>query len=107
MLGVLWRVKPRDVAALNLYESIDSGLYRRDILPVQAHGYCKPALVYVGRTKGRGSPRPGYLELVLEAAREWELPTGYLRMLEYWSSSGWHGVRALEAGEIACPAFAM
>ena len=27
--GVLWRLTPRDLAALNAFESLDSGLYRR------------------------------------------------------------------------------
>ena len=29
VFGVLWRLTPRDLAALNMFESLDSGLYRR------------------------------------------------------------------------------
>ena len=36
VFGVLWRLTPRDLAALNIFESLDSGLYRRGMLTVQA-----------------------------------------------------------------------
>lgn len=36
VFGVLWRLTPRDLAALNLFESLDSGLYRRARVTVQA-----------------------------------------------------------------------
>ena len=32
--GVLWRLTPRDLAALNAYESVDSGLYRYSRNPI-------------------------------------------------------------------------
>src|SRR5262249_45674755 len=35
VFGVLWRLTPRDLAALNLFESLDSGLYRRAMLTVE------------------------------------------------------------------------
>ena len=35
-----------------------------------------PALVYVARRRGEGTPRPGYIDVVVEAAREWELARG-------------------------------
>jgi len=101
--GVLWNVGPRDVAALNLYESVASGLYRPHLLSVQLQGRRKPALTYIGRATAAGRPRPGYLELVINAAREWELPARYLHMLESSASSRWRGARPAEAGEIACP----
>ena len=43
--GVLWLLTPRDLAALNAYESLESGLYRRRILPVRRVGRLEPALV--------------------------------------------------------------
>src|ERR1700704_1943306 len=32
--GVLWRLAPRDLAAINAYEALSVGLYRRCTLPV-------------------------------------------------------------------------
>ena len=38
VFGVLWRLTPRDLAALNIFESLDSGLYRRAMLTVELDG---------------------------------------------------------------------
>src|SRR5690348_8143555 len=47
--GVLWRLTPRDLAALNIFESLDSGLYRRVLLTVESGTRRARALVYVAR----------------------------------------------------------
>jgi len=96
--GVLWQLSPRDLAALNAYESLDSGLYVRRVLPVRSGERVIPALVYVGRDRTPGQPRPGYQRVVVEAAREWRLPDTYVRALERWGAP--FGARAVEAGEI-------
>jgi AIG2-like family len=98
--GVLWRLSPRDAAALNAYESLDNGLYVRRFLPVRCGDRIGPALVYVAHTRAEGRPRPGYQRLVIEAAREWGLPASYVRSLERWRL-GRGGARAPDVGEIA------
>lgn len=98
--GVLWRLGPRDLAALNAYESIDSGLYRRVRLPVVFAGRRVPALVYRARERRRGRPKPGYQESIIAAARDWNLPRDYVRALERWAP-GWRAARAVETGEVA------
>jgi gamma-glutamylcyclotransferase (GGCT)/AIG2-like uncharacterized protein YtfP len=80
--GLLWRLTPRDLAALNAYENIDAGLYRAASLPVQVGGRAVRALVYVGRSGVPGRPRLGYMELVAAAARDAGLPAGYVATLE-------------------------
>lgn len=99
--GVLWRLTPRDLARLNLYESIDSGLYRACTLPVRAAAQCVSALVYVARSRAAGRPKPGYLELVVAAAREWGFAEDYLNSLARWAASGFEAARAIESGDIA------
>src|SRR5262249_19219815 len=59
--GLLWRVTPRDVAALNAYENLDGGLYRAVTMGVVSHRRRRAALVYVGCDRLHGRPRPGYL----------------------------------------------
>jgi len=83
--GVLWRLTPRDLAAVNTYESVDSGLYRRRMLPVTCALGRVSALVYVGREQRAGRPRPGYQDLVVAAARDWALPDAYVETLRRWS----------------------
>ena len=113
VLGVVWRLTARDLAAVNAYESVASGLYRRRQLPVRwmpcdanAIAGAKPrqstttALVYIASRQGEGIPRPGYITMVVEAARDWQLPDSYIRTLMRWSSSRWRGVRARDTGEL-------
>ena len=98
--GVLWRVGLRDLAAINAYENVDCGLYLRRVLPVRYRGDLLQALVYVLRRRGRGSPRPAYVHLVVDAARAWGLPQAYVETLRRWSPSGWRGTRPRDTGEI-------
>ena len=86
--GLVWRLTPRDLAALDAYESLDTGLYRAVTLPVRIGTAHAPALVYVGRSRVPGRPRPGYLEDVLAAARDLNLPPAYVRALARWGPGG-------------------
>src|ERR1044072_6456051 len=52
--GVLWRLSARDLAAINAYESIGSGLYLRRRLPVRYGATQAAALVYIARRQGEG-----------------------------------------------------
>lgn len=91
--GVLWRLTPRDVAAINAYECLDSGLYVRRMLPVRHGRRCVRALVYVARRRGEGKPRPGYMSVVIDAARDWKMPERQLHLLKRWAPSAWKGAR--------------
>jgi hypothetical protein len=97
--GVLWRLGPRDLAAINAYENLDSGLYTRRLLGVRCNGRLAPALLYIARWRGQGMPRPGYMSVVVQAAREWGFPEHYIRSLQRWSPSGWRGARMKDVGE--------
>jgi len=99
--GVAWRLSPRDLAALNAYESLDRGLYLRRVLPVAIGARRRPALVYVAPARAPGRPQPGYQELVVAAAREWNLPDDYVRALARLVPSGLHGALTVATGEMA------
>ena len=98
--GVLWRLTPRDLAALNAFESLDSGLYRRAMLTVEAGASRARALVYVGRRRGKCRPMPGYQERLVAAAQDWQLPPFYIDELRRLAPS-YRGARPAETGEIA------
>jgi hypothetical protein len=83
VLGVVWDLALSDIAPLDRYESVSTGLYSKISQPVVLPGGAKRALVYVGRTDKIGKPKPGYLEGVLAAARDWGLPAGYLHEIEH------------------------
>lgn len=95
--GVLWRLTPRDRVTLGVWENIAAGLYRAETLPVRAAGVgpqaLVQALVYVARKKnlqsgGEGQEKcrakPGYVDLVIAAAREWNFPASYIGSLKDW-----------------------
>jgi gamma-glutamylcyclotransferase (GGCT)/AIG2-like uncharacterized protein YtfP len=98
--GVLWRLTPRDFAALNIYESVGTGLYHCRRVPVRHRRRQCNAFVYVARPRRPGRPRPGYLELVMAAARDWNLPQPYVGELARWSCSGLNAARSVDGGEI-------
>lgn len=83
--GVLWRLTPRDVDALDRYESVATGLYGRELRTVRVRGSRVKALIYVARACQVGRPQPGYLELVLAAAEGWQLPRRYVGELADWN----------------------
>ncbi|MFI5014665.1 MAG: gamma-glutamylcyclotransferase family protein [Hyphomicrobiales bacterium] len=81
--GVLWRLGSRELAVLDAYENIASGLYSRAEKPVRQGTRTLRALTYFVRHPRAGRARPGYLEdCVLPAARHWKLPAAYIRSLE-------------------------
>jgi hypothetical protein len=82
--GVLWRLTPRDRVSLDNWEKIAGGLYSAKNLSVLAAGRRVPVLVYLARPRGAGRPRAGYMELVLEASRAWNLPASYVTSLQRW-----------------------
>jgi len=84
--GVLWRITPRDRVTLDAWENVQGGLYRAEILPVRRGEGRRPALIYRARPGGEGRPKPGYIELVIAAAREWDLPMPYVQSLRAWAS---------------------
>jgi gamma-glutamylcyclotransferase (GGCT)/AIG2-like uncharacterized protein YtfP len=81
--GVLWDLALADVPALDRFEEIARGLYRKISQPVlREAGGAVSALVYVGSSIKPGEPHPGYLESIIDAAREWSLPAPYVAFLE-------------------------
>jgi gamma-glutamylcyclotransferase (GGCT)/AIG2-like uncharacterized protein YtfP len=93
--GVLWRIVAGDFDALDRYEDVAGGLYDRWMIPVQHRGDRRTALIYVGHSHSPGRARPEYCELVLSAARDWELPAAYVANLARQLSA-----RGEEAGEV-------
>jgi gamma-glutamylcyclotransferase (GGCT)/AIG2-like uncharacterized protein YtfP len=94
--GVLWRLAPRDLAALDAYEQ---PAYLRRIVPVRQGAARRPALVYLAPERGGGKARPGYQELVVAAARDWKLPAAYVAGLARWVP-GFRGSLGIATGEM-------
>ena len=97
--GVLWRITPRDRVTLDAWENVAGGLYRCATMAVRGPNGRAPALIYFARPNGEGRPKPGYIELVAAAAREWDLPNAYVDSLSGWAVSRSLGADARKIGE--------
>jgi AIG2-like family len=82
--GVLWRITPRDRVTLDAWENVAGKLYRAAMLPVRQAGELRPALVYIARSSRHGRAKASYMELVIAAARVWQLPDDYISSLQQW-----------------------
>ena len=84
--GVLWQLTDEDLAALDAYEDTAEGVYRRETKHVKrlAQAESVEALVYVATEEAGGTPRRGYLEAVIAAARHHGLPEAYVAELATW-----------------------
>jgi hypothetical protein len=82
--GVLWRLTSRDRVTLDAWEGITARRYRAAALTVGCAGRRQPALVYIARPLPAGRARAGYMELVIAAAEQWQLPAAYVASLERW-----------------------
>jgi len=81
--GVMWELTPADLVALDAFEGVPEGLYRRATLSIDGG----PAMIYVPSDpgdQGRGTPRPGYLEDIVNAAAGYGFPETYLAELKGW-----------------------
>lgn len=83
--GVLWKITAHDEHRLDKYEGVRACLYdKRSILVQTAERATCQALVYTARGTSIGSPRPNYLEGIIEAATGAGLPHSYLEELRTW-----------------------
>ncbi|PWB82809.1 MAG: gamma-glutamylcyclotransferase [Methylocystaceae bacterium] len=81
--GLLWDLALSDTPALDRYEEVSHGLYRKAVLPVSRRpaGFVQ-ALIYIGSSAREGAPKSGYLENVIASARALGLPALYISHLE-------------------------
>jgi len=70
--GVLWRVSARDLAALDAYENVAGGLYRRATLSVRHGNERLRAVVYIARDQRPGRALSGYQE---SSVLRWRTPS--------------------------------
>jgi gamma-glutamylcyclotransferase (GGCT)/AIG2-like uncharacterized protein YtfP len=98
--GVLWRLSPRDRVTLDAWENIAAGLYRAETMPVRQVAGRQMAVVYIARPRRPGLAKAGYMELVIAAALEWQLPGVYIGSLEHWLPRRPAGAGPRKLGEL-------
>ena len=95
--GVLWRLTPRDRARLDAWENIAGGLYRAEFAGATRWPPLHRARLYCPEAPP-ARPKAGYMELVIAAALEWQLPPALHCILAALLRSV-HAARAAQSGE--------
>ena len=87
--GVLWELSAADERALDRYEGVARNLYQKqEVAVLLKDGQRANALVYLAVDEELGSPRAGYLEAIVAAARSAGFPPEYVQELNAWSMIG-------------------
>jgi gamma-glutamylcyclotransferase (GGCT)/AIG2-like uncharacterized protein YtfP len=87
VLGVLWRLSDSDLAALDKFEEVPAGLYRRgEAVLRRPEGGAVEAMLYQATDGSPGRPAPGYLERILDVAAGRGFPPDYLAELRSHSA---------------------
>ena len=83
--GLLWAISEEDERALDGFEGVAAGRYRKERAAFERPG-AEPvdALIYIAPDRVPGPPRAGYLEKILRAAERNEFPAEYVEDLRGW-----------------------
>jgi len=83
--GILWSVNDDCLRALDRFEGVARGFYRRLTRRVTTSDHdSKNAFLYLAADAERGRAPWAYLDLLLKVAREAEFPPEYVAELEQW-----------------------
>lgn len=82
--GTLWRVDQACFEALDAFEGVPEGLYRRQTLEIDSPIGRTTAEIYLATFTEAGRPDPRYIDAIIRAATENDLPGSYLHELESW-----------------------
>lgn len=80
--GVLWELSPDAADALDRFEGVPEGWYRRDTATVRRpDGSLIPVMLYLATDARAGIAVPGYLEGIIPLAERAGFPAGYVEDL--------------------------
>jgi cation transport regulator ChaC len=83
--GRLWQLSAKDERALDRYEGVARGIYKKSHVEViMGNGEKVSALIYISTNSRPGNARQGYMEKILSAARQCGLPRTYIEQLGPW-----------------------
>jgi hypothetical protein len=86
--GLLWDITAEDLMALDVYEEIKGGLYEKaNVLVELLPNHKAQALIYFATDQSIGVARARYMNDVVAAAKQWNLPQAYIQELAKWLST--------------------
>ena len=84
--GVVWCVTKRNIKALDRYEGIASGCYRKEFVSVPVNGQPCNALVYISnRDTTNAGYRSNYMDRIIRAAKQHHFSWKYIEELKSWN----------------------
>ena len=78
VLGVLYAISATDEAALDGFEGVRQGNYRKEEVAVQHGGETLSVLVYIDAIDEEGQPKPEYIGRINAAIGDAQLPGEYI-----------------------------
>lgn len=77
-LGAIWQITPKCEASLDRYEGIGSGMYRKEIVPLEGIDGEDSLMYYAMNSTGIMPPSKGYLDTIRQGYRDFRLPLRHL-----------------------------
>lgn len=77
--GGIWRITAACEAALDRYEGIGSGAYRKELVDLTGVAGETEMMLYSMNSTGIFPPSRGYLDTIIQGYRDFKLPLRYLR----------------------------
>jgi hypothetical protein len=77
--GGVWKITPECERALDRYEGVSGGFYRKEYVPVSGIEGENQMLLYVMNSTGIFPPSQYYLDVIKRGYRDFQLPHKYLR----------------------------
>lgn len=78
VLGLLYTISATDEAALDGFEGVAQGNYRKEAVAVHYDGQTVVALVYIDAIEEEGHPKPEYISRINAAIGDAQLPGAYV-----------------------------
>lgn len=88
--GGIWRITPHCEYALDIYEGVSGGLYRKHYIPVKEtdHGETE-MLIYTMSSTGIMPPSQSYLGTIRRGYRDFAMPRAAYRILDEAVCTSW------------------
>lgn len=83
--GVLWHINAAHERALDDYEAVDEGWYDKTIVTVHVgRTQTLSAMIYIACSQVEGRPAREYMQHIVTAAEDFQLPAAYVDELRSW-----------------------
>lgn len=78
VMGILYAISPSDETALDVFEGVAQGNYRKEVVQVHQGGEVFSALVYIAPMQKEGAPQLEYIARINAALNDAQLPDDYV-----------------------------